>query len=212
MISAGASPVRVQVERRAGEGKVVADQVGRGIGGEVGEAKRVVDFNRAQDVGDAAEIADVHAVLAALAVDVELAAGGGRFDERCVVAEAGREVGDGRDDRGVSQRAVNGEGVAAGATSNGQAVGAAVGVVDRAGGEAGDLADGAVIEQQGGLADGVCGVVEDEVGRAEGVVDVDAAGESLHPQGSDQAGAQGDRVGTILALDTEGVQRRWRTH
>ena len=53
----------------------MADRVGRGIDREVGEPERVVDGDRAQDIGQAAEEADVHRVLAGLAVDVERTVG-----------------------------------------------------------------------------------------------------------------------------------------
>ena len=49
----------------------------------------VVDGDRTQDIGQAAEEADQDRVLARLPVDVERAAGSGRLDESRVVAEAG---------------------------------------------------------------------------------------------------------------------------
>ena len=78
----------------------------------------------------------------------------------------------------VGDRAVDRECVAARAAEDGQAGG--VGVVDRRGRKAGDLAVRAVIEEQRGLAGGVSRVVERQVGEAEAVVDVDGAEQVLH--------------------------------
>ena len=90
----------------------MADSVGRGIDREVGESERRCRLRPGRGFGQAAEEADVDRVLAGLAVDVERAVGKVASTNACRrrCRCKGRR---GRYEEGVSEGAVDGEGVAA---------------------------------------------------------------------------------------------------